>query len=197
MLRLQEDAGGAVAGGIVRIAQTDSASHERHGNPLDIPRSQTERGRRESEVPLSSARSGHRSSEPHVGDGHHLRPAEGRLHVSYGVSGLVLPLRGLVGIFGLAVGGVRDRGAGGRLQDGPPENHQQRSGVAVHEQIVCRADSGRKRRHRHQHGRKGALHGQHLHREILEELQAGGSVSEGVRESPRGSPLDGGVHTAL
>jgi hypothetical protein len=33
--------------------------------------------------------------------------------------------------------------------------------------------------------------------EILEELQAGGGISEGIRESSRSPPLDGGVHTAL
>ncbi len=168
----QKDAGGFVAGRFDRIAQRIQRLM-RHGHPVDLPGSETERRRRKPQVPLSIA------GWPSIirttrGEPTSPMYAQGWIHVIWTVF-LDWYSRYVVSAFSdFATGGISWSRRWRKLfKIARPKSSTVIRVPSTRATSKHRTDPGRERKYRHQHGRKGVLHGQHLHGEILEELQAG------------------------
>jgi hypothetical protein len=107
------------------------------------------------DLPLPTARFEDRSTEPGVGQRHHVYPSATRVYLSGGDPGLVQPIRGGLGSVGVVGGRLLPGGPGVGAEDSVPGDLQFRSRGAVQQRGFHEAAGGAWDHHQHGWARTG------------------------------------------
>src|SRR5438445_2622419 len=146
-------------------------------------------------LPLPPAGDEDRTTEPGLGQRHHLYSSAAGVYLSGGDPGLVQSLRTGLGSVDFIGERLLLGGAGVGLEDGVPGDLQYRSRGAVHERGFHRT-AGRVRDH-DQHGRAGPSHGQHFCGAVVAKREIRRGLSERLRAGVGGGEESGKLFSVL
>jgi len=155
------------------------------GTGGDLPQTAAVGARaRTPDLPLPTARFEDRSTEPGVGQRHHVHPSATRVYLSGGDPGLVQSIRCGLGSIGLVGGRLLPGGPGVGTEDGVPGDLQFRSRGAVHQRGFHEAAGGAWDHHQHGWARTGD--GQYFCGAAVAKREIRRGLSEGLRANVRG-----------
>src|SRR5215470_3060312 len=155
------------------------------GTGGDLPQTAAVGARaRTPDLPLPTARFEDRSTEPGVGQRHHVHPSAPRVYLSGGDPGLVQSIRCGLGSIGLVGGRLLPGGPGVGTEDGVSGDLQFRSRGAVHQRGFHEAAGGAWDHHQHGWARTGD--GQYFCGATVAKREIRRGLSEGLRANVRG-----------
>ena len=155
------------------------------GTGGDLPQTAAVGARaRTPDLPLPTAGFEDRSTEPGVGQRHHVHPSATRVYLSGGDPGLVQSIRCGLGSIDLVGGRLLPGGPGVGTEDGVPGDLQFRSRGAVHQRGFHEAAGGAWDHHQHGWARTGD--GQYFCGAAVAKREIRRGLSEGLRANVRG-----------